>query len=103
MANKALESVRELLDKAEREGNLYQVWDILSAIRGPDDENRKNKEKFTTKIRQTILTKTQAEKIGVSNYDDFPPTRTDVVELEIHLCSHFFQHIILAGHAINAK
>jgi hypothetical protein len=63
--NTAVKLIRELFDKAQDKGVLWEVWHIVSALRGPDDDDDFNKEKFTIEIRKVVITTKQGNKVGL--------------------------------------
>jgi len=105
--NKTLKEIRNLFDKAQKEGRLQQLWNILTALRGPDfDQTNDLKTKYTTPIRESVLTSSQADKLNLTDYRNWPKIRKNDVVIDFSTTeewSHFLDHIYFATKAINKR
>lgn len=104
----AIRQIRALFDRAEDEGVLREVWNIVAGLRGPDDGPKSGlhtrnwrKSLVTTRLRRVVLTKRQASDLGVSHVLNWPLVRhadvrplTDAQWDEVgeHSTSHFYNH-----------
>ena len=72
--SKACMMVRKLFADALAAGpeTLNDVWQIVTALRGPDDMNLIVKSHFTTPIRRAVLTRHQAIRLDVSACEKWP-------------------------------
>lgn len=111
--NEATALVRKLFVDAHAAGCLNRVWAIVTALRGRDDDDGQDKARFTTPIRQCLLTREMVDPaLGVSesydyrekpdhpntlNYQDF----TSAVERNTNSDRfHYLHHCIKAVQAL---
>ena len=101
---KAVKLVRQLFINAENEDCLRAVWNLVSAMRGPDVYNDSEKFQKTTPIRIALLTINQASILGVSHLESFRGKYVVPKMLDV-ACgfSHFDKHIRLAQDVINRR
>ena len=103
----ALELVRQLFVDAAAADCLRSVWNIVSAMRGPDSNiagvsQEELKSLYTTPIRQRVLTGEMARHLAVSSletYSDNPDDNTFNDTME-HNWDHYKVHICTAQRAI---
>lgn len=69
---KALTIVREMFRAAQSAGCELEVWKLVTALRGPDDQNEALKANLTTPIRECLIDRTFAQQVGVSDSDGYP-------------------------------
>lgn len=94
--------IRTFFQNCERDQILWDVWMILSALRGPDDNNTDLKNKTTTEIRQRLLTKSMANTLLVSSFDQFQDKPSDdQIFYSNSSPEHFYRHYELAKGTIN--
>jgi len=100
--NRAVIKIRELFKDAEKAGHLVATWNILCALRGPDNNNDNDKLELTTPIRQFVLTKKQAFELHVSNNWEYEE-KFDAQKIYDTIdgkSDHFYNHITYATEAI---
>lgn len=92
----------------ERSNDAIFLWDILTALRGPDDDDPFVKEQFTTKIRTRAFPKTATNSytdkpFGIPAYFASPDDdlKIDFAETPFS-SSHFLNHVVHAVNALNA-
>lgn len=100
---KSIDIVRNMFKDAQESGCLHNVWTLVSAIRGPDDENSILKEKYTTQIRAMLIDCGMAYTLGVSDHEYYPSVFPDYLPLcpeyngeESMENEHFVSHARLA-------
>lgn len=108
VVNKALALVRNLFKEAEASGNqvLTDVWCIVTALRGPDDNACGLKGKYTVPIRARVLTDRQSYAVGADSgsEDRYNQKFADIdIPSKPDQCSHFIFHALLAIDAIERK
>jgi len=100
--------VRELFEKAEKGKCLHDVWALVTGMRGPDLEDDGLKRKTTSVLRSCVLTRGQADILGVLDKDLFSEgldkdesglsERLDWTEEQRRwVCHHFTMHANWAG------
>lgn len=96
------EALKNLLSKAGScvDGNKL-VWDIVTALRGPDSENERLKELTTAKIRKAIGLHSGAGYIVAKTPFLTAAEKTELDNLLLHVSGpHFYKHYTLAIKAI---
>ena len=106
--NKALELLRNLFVDAQNAGVLRDVWNLATALRGPDEEGRnEDKKTHTTPIRQCLLTRNMATNLNLSQNGDYAPAPKESLPpsaLETKtLFGHYDSHILNAANVIGTK
>ena len=105
----AVNALRKLFTDADKAGKLADVWQLVTAMRGPDkDDTFEKKDNITTPIRRVVLTQRQARELGVTgSWSYVIGGRKDSVDLP-NLSSwsslmenHFEDHAFLAKQVIN--
>jgi len=98
---KALDNIQEMLTKQSYSADL---WDILSAIRGPDSRNRKYKHATTTIIRSAAFPSRPCEERSFYGEDSAKSAeiRTRLFKSGADL-DHFRQHVFDAFDALDLK
>jgi hypothetical protein len=87
-----------LRNKETSNRERHEVWSILSALRGPDDNNSVLKEATTAVIRRHLLGEL------ADNYGDSFIDSPDSVKIRISATrSHFIDHARLAFAALDLK
>lgn len=108
-------SVRQVLDQIDRylavgDANTNQLWDVLSALRGPDDGGYNDKQHFTIPIRRAAFPRT-AKRVNEAiiwmgpsfarKSDVFNPEQMDVIDRMMDSpISHFYSHVQKAAKAL---
>lgn len=91
-----------LADPAVRRGNKEKLWDVLTALRGPDDDDEAAKHSITVNVRVKALPRS-ALAYNTSADEPFGPilgggTPFDLSKANTH---HFRRHASTAATALN--
>lgn len=105
----ALDALRDLFTKAERNDYLVPLWRLVTALRGPDSGSLSAKAIATTPIRARVLTRSQALELGVSDGDTYGPKKpfNSVPDIDVndeYYCKesyHFRNHIYFAHNVLH--
>ena len=105
-ARPAIELVREMFDKAfetKGEAGLREVWSLVTVLRNVDCSKNNNEDKikklFCNPIRHTVLSKSMAKIIGVSDSNSYSEKRLDEIVFSKEYSglsqdnSHYCNHI----------
>jgi len=102
---RAVELVKGLFATASEENVLLGVWDILTALRGPDNQSEEAKVQGATRIRKELLTQEMASALGVQGYVSWDKLR-GVTEATYQTAlgrgrhtpqeEHYWRHMVVA-------
>jgi len=99
-----IDLLRNLFEDADESGCLWEVWKLVSALRGPDDGDTELKAKYTSRIRNIFLTPSQALHVGLDAHGFNCDRRVDSLPFHsdefIENYDHYLNHIRMAAEVI---
>lgn len=105
---KAVRMVREFFRDVEKAGCAKQVWDLVTALRGPDDNDLDVKRDTTSHIRGRLLSLMENKnrlRIATPHYFIYQNRRSVniVFATADRSGAHFANHIRRAAEVLNGK